>query len=1112
MSQPKEFQLLDAVAQRHPSVRSVASNASVATTGSAVSLTRRPRIRARSRTFAGDSTAQDPSPEMPYLDHTLVQDPTLLPSSMETLAIPQPRLVHPIPRREPVADEEFGVGPSTSPGDGHDLLDELSTESSPMAIKTASAMAVFPLESTPRANPLPSIFTRLPTRKRTGEVRDSIATQASGSTQQTGTSSSLYPPSTPTASGPDSPPSPPSVALQDEVFDISSFRPGVDEVEEYDGDDVAYRLRLLMKNTYFLPPAHSKPSPADLGSALDVPKRPARSTTPTFFDLFRVGKTKSKPTTPTGNPQPGQESTAPALRTASDSPTTTRVQPRTSNQLPRAPAQAAAAPRQPSGRVAVVREKMADLTVAVKQAEQEMKNREARRDPELANDNKTAHDIVIDPTDIVDVPLPSAEYPFAVQASALHGLGVQDSVGAAVLADRLPPPRSPGLSSSYDTEESWRKALLQEAVHHSLDTSPDVSFSFMFGATSTPVTSPRTSGQTNSGRTSQGLSRGSSPAAQPLLDQHIVPPRIISKESPPEAEPRKSTHSQRSQHSHHSQHSQRSSKARSNAQKSQLAPGPRISARSSYLPLRVDTPTAPMTPLTPPPRRYTVTQGFSHSQTDLTNPEPPPELPPRPSSALSPRSVRKSRSTPMISDASSPDDKRELVFTPPLPSQSSLSRTSSQEMYSAKASFNSSVRQPPPASATTSESHYSDDDEDGDDDRDDDDDDDEDDDEPRASIALSALHGRPSLSVSEYSQPSPTASAYQEMMRSGLHSASSSSHEIPSFFKPPESQPETSRNSPDPRYSTMSPPPRMSSSLAHFSLSPAPRNPYQQLRAIPTQRSTSAPSDPVRSQTPPAPEILAPEPTTPPFPISERRGKPTPPSLTLPIHDVPVAIHSAPGPASPTHFFDTLQSQPNALDDLESSEDSDDETEDHTRRQDDGRGPTTLYIDPHSRAISNVPTNTTKPSPFMRLGNHSSPHVARTTENRRPSLPFGAKDSRQPVGNIPPRQQYFVERKSDHGHGPPLSPLALRQYSQTSSMPESSSGPSRKADAYKKRPTTPEVRGGSSALRSHRDSLLRLDGMLIQHMEAEKDKIKRIATTLRSTSRPRPDSKSGPGT
>ena len=65
-------------AQRPRSIRSVASNSSI---GSCVSLSRRPRIKARSRTFTGSSSRSEEPPQcstesiLPYLSGPVVQDP-----------------------------------------------------------------------------------------------------------------------------------------------------------------------------------------------------------------------------------------------------------------------------------------------------------------------------------------------------------------------------------------------------------------------------------------------------------------------------------------------------------------------------------------------------------------------------------------------------------------------------------------------------------------------------------------------------------------------------------------------------------------------------------------------------------------------------------------------------------------------------------------------------------------------------------------------------------------------------------------------------------------------------------------------------------------------------
>ncbi len=70
---------------------------------------------------------------------------------------------------------------------------------------------------------------------------------------------------------------------------------GCAELDDMDADDVSYRLRLLMQNNYYLPPAHLKPF--DYSPVSESPKKPAKSSPSpsTFLDIFKVGKLRSNP-------------------------------------------------------------------------------------------------------------------------------------------------------------------------------------------------------------------------------------------------------------------------------------------------------------------------------------------------------------------------------------------------------------------------------------------------------------------------------------------------------------------------------------------------------------------------------------------------------------------------------------------------------------------------------------------------------------------------------------------------------------------------------------------------------------------------------------------------
>ncbi|KAL0954845.1 hypothetical protein HGRIS_003785 [Hohenbuehelia grisea] len=1071
---------------RPPSVRSVAS------TASRVSLSRQPRTRSRSKTVTEpQSRARNLSPdgspasELAYLDKGLVDEPESASSPASPTmnvgsfaAAPEPIMA--LPALPGDSGSYQGVQEDDTVVVGEHGALKAVAEASKGVLEKKQQKAAIQAATLARINtkPPPSAFSRMPelVHGSGANARDSVLTQNSVATRMSTTSSSLYPPSTSTASasGTESPPSPRSLATQAENNEISSYDPDMEAEHEFDGDDVSYRLRLLVKNSYFLPPAHSKPSPSDLAPAVDIHKKAS----PTFMDLFR-GKSKSKPSSPILSPDPQ----GPILRTTSDTITLSayaaRPPPRSAPVVPIISVQSHKPPDM-AGRVVVVREKVHDLATAAKQAEQEMKSRAGRRDQGSQKAKPEKFDDIIDPTDAVDLPQPSSGYPFAVQASALHGLGVQESLGAAVLADRLPPPMSPG-ASTLDTEDrTWRKALLHAAVGHSLDNTPDVSIS-----TSVDHSSPLASPAVANPVLPPPGSRERSPSVQVVGKRIVRKPLIeVSQESGPPSEP--------ADHS-----TPRKSIQKSRLHAHSVAPTSAPTSRpSSFFPLRSETPSGPQTQLAPPPRRLIVNPLYSLSQTDLlsvddlqSQGQPTPEF-------LTAESSRQSSPSPAVTDAQ--DAVRQLVMTPP--PQSHLSMYSSLSVEPPRES-GSDIRDTHSSLANSiAETQYydygHDDDESG---------------AHRQSIITSAASdSRPSLS--EYSQPSPTVSAFQDgITGDDYHSTVSSIHQN---WRPSVDQhSSTTHASLASRYNTVSPPPRVSSSLARLPLIPRPRSPHHPmvLRSSQSLRSHSQPDPKIQesfldldetSTTPPAApvvHILEPSPVTPPFPIAERRGNPatTPLTLTIPTGTVPVAIHSAPAPASPTSFFDDLQAQPNAMDDLDSSSDEEDDDEPEVEEDDGGRGPTNLYVNPRTRTISAVSAHTVRPN-IYRLGNHSTPYVSRPLEGRAP-LPFGVSDPKKPIGNVPPRAPYFNDKRP----GKSALPAATFDFYQYSRSQDAAGDP---GPSPRRRPATADHVQSWQANQRAVQTSQQLDGLLKRHMEAEKDVIKRIATSLRTSPPGRPDS------
>lgn len=135
--------------QRPPSVRSVASNSSIASGASGVSLSRRPRARARSKTLTGDSgqhemsVTRSPVSDLPYLDQTLVQDLSPGPSSLETLLLP----ARPSPNRSPRSplrsDTNEGNQPISPQGDERLVIERTSVDGLMLGLKLVRILASY---------------------------------------------------------------------------------------------------------------------------------------------------------------------------------------------------------------------------------------------------------------------------------------------------------------------------------------------------------------------------------------------------------------------------------------------------------------------------------------------------------------------------------------------------------------------------------------------------------------------------------------------------------------------------------------------------------------------------------------------------------------------------------------------------------------------------------------------------------------------------------------------------------------------------------------------------------------------------------------------------------
>ncbi|KAI0360148.1 hypothetical protein OH77DRAFT_1394667 [Trametes cingulata] len=945
--------------------------------------------------------------------------------------------------------------------------------------------------------------------------RDSILTQVSA------TSSSVYPASTSAGSRTES--SLPYTEDQD-GGDMSYPDIVSPEHPDFDPDDVSYRLRLLLNNSYFLPPAHAKPTPMALSSHPQDAAQKSKPATSGFLDFFRIGKSKSKPTSPVPGSPPALDSNGPILRTTSDSPSASGLLLRVQAQVPAPIAIPKPAGPPAASRVVVLRERMDDLATAAKEAEKEIRSKADGRKPKTPTTPRDRFlDDVIDPTDAVDLPPPSADALFAVQASAMFGLGPQDSVGAAVLADRLVP-SSPGVWSLSSDEEMWRKELLREAVSHSLGNTPDSSFSSGDGRpmpVSPPpqseATSPAPSVMEAKRRVGQRIvedlsihtapsvaSSPSSPRMEVQTIQVTAPPTAGSVYSFAEKSPKASEH-------------------------------PLLTAADP--PVRAETPAHMHTPLAPAPRKQLVNPLYSLSEPDLPETVAKAHNPSSSSSQASFHTVRKAASTPRMSGSEDGQTQRAVssLSPPPIPDYPGIHRGLSPAPRTLEGvpSFTTC--------RTESDSRYSDDsmsfrtpmDTDiemsG----------------ARPSMSMSIPSGRPSISVSEYSAPSPTASAFRDAVFGSCRPPSSLSRRSATSILEPTST-EAPRPPPvTPRSAAISPPPRLSSSVSPTVLPPPPRPPAIR----PTYRPSISTHDSRSPGAQSGPSIMVPSPSSDiaqvqevsvqssissssasSSPLAARRGQGSPLSLHIPTRYAQPGIHSAPAPSSPGDFFDQIQSTiANAMDDLETSDESSDEDElslegaEHARSRYNPPPPprspaetvetAEVFVEPRTQAISNRASSSSARPSIMRLGNHSTPQLspAPSFVTAEP-VPQYTLDRKKPIGNVASmtRRSFTSVRSVKKGKGimsAPKSPMLpigpvpsspSHHYGFGAGVSSSSVG----VGHDEKRPATapssdgrlkPEQEGGR---RVQRESIQKFDGMLLQHLAAERDRIKQITSSI----------------
>jgi len=187
------------------------------------------------------------------------------------------------------------------------------------------------------------------------------------------------------------------------------------------------------------------------------------------------------------------------------------------------------------------------------------------------------------------------------------------------------------------------------------------------------------------------------------------------------------------------------------------------------------------------------------------------------------------------------------------------------------------------------------------------------------------------------------------------------------------------------------------------------------------------------------------------------------------------------------------EEHPNAVDDLSSDESDVEQSYGRLARESaPDKADLTTPAKPASQpSTSKLSLELKKPS-LMWLGNNSTPHVNRPSPSPIPS--FESVDRKRPISNTPHRASYFSRKKgkSDHSHIPVSTfEFYKQQYSLGTGEPST-----------KRKSADREAENMRQGYNKQKDKelLQKLDGLLKRHMEAEKDTIKRIASSVKTKS------------